>query len=268
SSKCLSARSTSLVDSCGWRLTIFSISSDFVIAIPSLRTKPGNKPSQIMQLGFCFCKHCLFFALFSSPLGLWERAMPANPALRAGPGRHCVTAFCGLQPLFELSLRGSLCGALPPRPDVRRGISLPTSLARVPAVTRFARPSGQPSAVQFCSNKIVHAPGHSFGVIQTMLLVLVNSGLERMGRKNRSGCAGQIVCASPVSRQAYSDNRMGRVKPQRLRRVCRSDIFVTIRVVKPAYTALMFIGPPLAGIRGHGPLPHCCFKSYKHARNI
>src|SRR5690606_37706310 len=38
---------------------------------------------------------------------------------------------------------------------------------------------------------------------------------------------------------------------------CRSDIFVTIRVVKPAYIALMFIGPLLAGIRGHGPLLHC-----------
>src|SRR5690606_32463435 len=184
SSKCLSARSTSLVDSCGWRLTIFSISSDFVIAIPSLRTKPGNKPSQIMQLGFCFCKHCLFFALFSSPLGLWERAMPANPALRAGLGHHCVTAFCGLQPLFELPLRGSLCGALPLRPDVRRGISLPTSLARVPADPRLPKP------IEHTRPRGIHAPGHSFGVIQTMLLVLVNSGLERMGRKNCSGCAG------------------------------------------------------------------------------
>src|SRR5690606_13468038 len=197
--------------------------------IPSLRTKPGNKPSQIMQLGFCFCKHCLFFVLFSSPLGLWERAMPANPVLRAGPGRHCVTAFCGLQPPFELPLRGGLCGAPPPRPHVRRGSSLPTSLARGPAVTRFARPSGQPaavtavgrglvyqsqlsirgqggdfrhpafrpagqpSAVQFCSNKIVHAPGHSFGVIQTMLLALPNFGLERMGRNNPGGYAGVVL---------------------------------------------------------------------------
>src|SRR5690606_35556292 len=133
-----------------------------------------------MQLGFCFCKHCLFFVLFSSPLGLWERAMPANPALRAGPGHHCVTAFCGLQPLFELPLRGSLCGALPLRPDVRRGISLPTSLARVPADPRLPKP------IEHTRPRGIHAPGHSFGVIQTMLLVLVNSGLERMGRKNRS----------------------------------------------------------------------------------
>src|SRR5690606_38415691 len=32
-------------------------------------------------------------------------------------------------------------------PNVRRRVSLQSSLARVPAVTRFARPSGQPAAV-------------------------------------------------------------------------------------------------------------------------
>src|SRR5690606_38310117 len=113
-----------------------------------------------------------------------------------------------------------------PADYARGGIPLRTPLARVPADPRLPKP------IEHTRPRGIHAPGHSFGVIQTMLLVLVNSGLERMGRKNRSGCAGQIVCASPVSRQAYSDNRMGRVKPQRLRRVCRSDIFVTIRVVK------------------------------------
>src|SRR5690606_24636720 len=35
---------------------------------------------------------------------------------------------------------------------------------------------------------------------------------------------------------------------------CRSDIFVTIRAARPAYTALMFIGPPLAGIAAEMPL--------------
>ncbi len=35
---------------------------------------------------------------------------------------------------------------------------------------------------------------------------------------------------------------------------CRRDIFVTIRVVKPAFTALMFIGPPLADIAAKMPL--------------
>src|SRR5690606_3252347 len=33
----------------------------------------------------------------------------------------------------------------------------------------------------------VPAPGRSFGVIQTMLLVFVNVGLKRMGRENRQG---------------------------------------------------------------------------------
>src|SRR5690606_38872457 len=36
--------------------------------------------------------------------------------------------------------------------------------------------------------------------------------------------------------------------------VCRSDIFVTNRAARPAYTALMFIGPPLAGIAAEMPL--------------
>src|SRR5690606_12559833 len=36
---------------------------------------------------------------------------------------------------------------------------------------------------------------------------------------------------------------------------CRSDIFVTIRVVKPAYIALMFIGLLLWGIRGRSVAP-------------
>src|SRR5690606_28965023 len=106
-----------------------------------------------------------------------------------------------------------------PADYARGGIPLRTPLARVPAVTRFARPSGQPaavtpvgrclvyqsqlsirgqggdfrhpafrpagqpSAVQFCSNKIVHAPTRSFGIIQTMLLALPNFGLARMGRE-------------------------------------------------------------------------------------
>src|SRR5690606_26481204 len=43
---------------------------------------------------------------------------------------------------------------------------------------------------------------------------------------------------------------------------CRSDIFVTIRVVKPAYIALMFIGPllhcgPRPLLRGSAPAPQC-----------
>src|SRR5690606_4774598 len=39
----------------------------------------------------------------------------------------------------------------------------------------------------------IHAPGHSFGIIQTMLLALPNFGLERMGRNNSSGYAGMAL---------------------------------------------------------------------------
>src|SRR5690606_306886 len=35
---------------------------------------------------------------------------------------------------------------------------------------------------------------------------------------------------------------------------CRSDIFVTIRAGRLVYAALMFIGPPLAGIAAEMPL--------------
>src|SRR5690606_29485584 len=81
------------------------------------------------------------------------------------------------------------------------------------------RPWGQPSAVQFCSNKIVHAPGHSFGVIQTMLLALPNVGLERMGRNNPSNCAGQIklgalLAQKPKSQKAKKPKSQKAKKPK------------------------------------------------------
>src|SRR5690606_26458742 len=53
-------------------------------------------------------------------------------------------------------------------------------LARVPAEPRLPKP------ITHTRPRGIHAPGHSFGVIQTMLLALPNFGLERMGRKNRS----------------------------------------------------------------------------------
>src|SRR5690606_28266198 len=63
-------------------------------------------------------------------------------------GCHCVAANAGLRlppwmaamPVLQ-EQKPALC------PNVRRGFSLQSSLARVPAVTRFARPSGQPAAV-------------------------------------------------------------------------------------------------------------------------
>src|SRR5690606_22471530 len=40
-----------------------------------------------------------------------------------------------------------------------------------------------PKPIEHTRPRGIHAPGHSFGVIQTMLLALANFGLERMGRK-------------------------------------------------------------------------------------
>src|SRR5690606_39278733 len=115
-----------------------------------------------------------------------------------GRGHDCVTAVCGLRPLFELPLRGSLCGALPLRPNVRRRISLPTSLARVPADPRLPKP------IEHTRPRGIHAPGHSFGIIQTMLLALENFGLERMGRNNPSGCAGKFLVGALCAQKPKS----------------------------------------------------------------
>src|SRR5690606_31235675 len=149
---------------------------------------------------------------------------------RAGRGRHCVTAFCGLQPLFELSLRGSLCGALPLRPDVRRGISLPTSLARVPADPRLpkpiehTRPRGrlQASCLSPCG------PAFSCSILF----------------QQNCPCPWPLVWSHPNDAIGFGKQRAGTngpEKPQRPRRLCRSDIFVTIQTGRPVYTALIFI---------------------------
>src|SRR5690606_10498313 len=61
-------------------------------------------------------------------------------------------------------------------------------------------------------------------------------------------CPYSLVWSHPNDVIGFSNLRAvtnGPGKQRRLRRVFRSDIFVTIRVVKPAYIALMFIGPPL-----------------------
>src|SRR5690606_33405597 len=102
----------------------------------------------------------------------------------SAPCRHCVTAFCGLRPLV---LQGEVSPCEPLWPAFQLILVYQSQLSirdqggdfRHPAF----RPAGQPSAVQFCSNKIVHAPARSFGIIQTMLLALPNIGLERMGRE-------------------------------------------------------------------------------------
>src|SRR5690606_26650803 len=105
--------------------------------------------------------------------------MPVTPALRAGCfyaspaglvgfGCRCAAAFCGLRPLV---LQGEVSPCEPLWPAFQLFPRLPKPIAHT-------RPRG------------IHAPGHSFGIIQTMLLALPNVGLERMGRKNSSGYAG------------------------------------------------------------------------------
>src|SRR5690606_7416233 len=90
--------------------------------------------------------------------------------------------FCGLRPLV---LQGEVSPCEPLWPASQLILVYQSQLSirgqggdfRHPAF----RPACQPSAVQFCSNKIVHAPARSFGIIPTMLLALPNFGLERVG---------------------------------------------------------------------------------------
>src|SRR5690606_26612119 len=103
-----------------------------------------------------------------------------NQALpRPGFGRHCVTAFAacsrclscrcaaadaGLRLLPWMAEMPVLQEQKPAlHPNVRRGISLQSSLARVPAVTRFARPSGQPAAVTPAGRCLAEKPANAHG---------------------------------------------------------------------------------------------------------
>src|SRR5690606_19623519 len=90
-------------------------------------------------------------------------------------------------------------------------------LARVPADPRLPKP------IEHTRPRGIHAPGHSFGVIQTMLLALPNVGLERMGRNNPSGCAGQIKLGAlraqkPKSQKAKKPKSQKAKKPKKLSR--------------------------------------------------
>src|SRR5690554_6980597 len=89
------------------------------------------------------------------------------------PGRHCVTAFCGLRPLV---LQGEVSPYQPLWPAFQLFPCLPNPI-------EHTRPRG------------IHAPTRSFGIIQTMLLALPNFGLERMGRNPPGGYAGKIYLA-------------------------------------------------------------------------
>src|SRR5690606_31399572 len=84
-------------------------------------------------------------------------------------------------------------------PNVRRGVSLQSSLARVPAVTRFARPSGQPAAVTPAGRCLAEKFRQRPRIVRYLLYhdpcpasrrawlpAFFSGGLARLGRKNSS----------------------------------------------------------------------------------
>src|SRR5690606_40148713 len=55
----------------------------------------------------------------------------------ASPAGLIGCRFCGLQPLFKLPLRGSSCGALPPRPGCGDLIPTPLLLRCIARISSF-----------------------------------------------------------------------------------------------------------------------------------
>src|SRR5690606_38012572 len=70
-------------------------------------------------------------------------------------GCHCMAAYAGLRPCVPVQGEVSPCQPLWPASQI---------VPRLPNPIEHTRPRG------------IHAPGHSFGVIQTMLLALANFG--------------------------------------------------------------------------------------------
>src|SRR5690606_8804936 len=64
-----------------------------------------------------------------------------------------------------------------------------------------------PNPITHTRPRGIHAPGHSFGIIQTMLLDLANFGLERMGRKNSSVCDGMIMLGALRAQKPKKEKR-------------------------------------------------------------
>ena len=151
--------------------------------------------------------------------------MPANPALRAG-------LACLRQPFRAgwLPLRGSLCGAPPPRPGCKGKIPLRTPWPAFQLFPCLAKP------IEHTRPRGIHAPGHSFGVIQTMLLALPNVGLERMGRNNPSGCAGQIKLGA-LRAQKPKSQKAKKPKSQKAKKIIpaagRKNLFRLLLFFRP-----------------------------------
>ncbi len=121
----------------------------FIVA----RRSSTSQQTLYKNLGFCIRlsePDLLAEALgtYASPAGL---VRPPLPRL----------AYCGLRPRV---LQGEVSPCEPLWPAFQL-------VPRLPNPIEHTRPRG------------IHAPGHSFGVIQTMLLALPNFGLERMGRE-------------------------------------------------------------------------------------
>src|SRR5690606_39186731 len=95
-------------------------------------------------------------------------------------------------------------------------------LARVPADPRLPKP------IEHTRPRGIHAPGHSFGIIQTMLLALANFGLERMGRKNSSGYAG-INLLGALRTQAKKEKRKKKTKEKILSAAGRQNSLKLLR---------------------------------------
>src|SRR5690606_32993601 len=83
-----------------------------------------------------------------------------------------------------------------------------------PAFQLFPR---LPKPIAHTRPRGIHAPGHSFGIIQTMLLALPNVGLERMGRKNSSGYAGIAFLGALRAQNPKTQKSSGLRPPKRFR---------------------------------------------------
>src|SRR5690606_27325478 len=112
-----------------------------------------------------------------------------------------------------------------PAPRMQGENPLANPLARVPAgysprsplgpATRRYPPRSFPSLpnpIGHTRPRGIHAPGQSFGVIQTMLLALANVGLERMGRKNSGGYAGIALLSALRAQKQKTKNKKQKTK--------------------------------------------------------
>ncbi len=144
-------------------------------------SRAGCQPAGLIRPPLPRLAYC---GLYASPLG-WLAATAWQLMRPAAAGQAAVGGL----------MRGSA-----PAPRMQGENPLANPLARVPADPRLPKP------IEHTRPRGIHAPGHSFGIIQTMLLALANFGLERMGRKNSSGYAG-INLLGALRTQAKKEKR-------------------------------------------------------------